>query len=171
MQQQGKVRWIGVSNFNVDLLKKCGTVAPVQSLQPPYSIIQRRYETHELPYCQHNGIGVVVYSPMQSGLLTGKFDPQRLAADDWRKKSEQHTEPRLTKNLQLVAKLKPLAAEYGKTVGQFAIAWTLMNPAVTAAIVGARNPLQVAENIGGADWRIKPADMEQVNSLIQEIMD
>ncbi len=170
LKESGKVRYIGVSNFGLDDLSKCNAIHPVQSLQPPYSVINRVYEAKVLSYCMENGIGVVVYGPMHSGLLTGKFDVSRLAEDDWRRNSPEHTEPKLSKYLELVDKLRPIAEKYGKTIGQLAIAWTLMNPAVTSAIVGARNARQQSENIEGAGWRISQEDMEEIESLHSRIL-
>ena len=169
LQKAGKVRYIGVSNFDVPQLKQCLKVAPVQSLQPPYSLVRREIEEEILPFCRENGIGVVVYSPMASGLLTGKYDPNRLAPDDWRRKVDDFVEPKVTRFLKLVEKIRPIAARHGKTVGNLAVAWTLMNPAVTSAIVGARNVQQVEENIQAAGWRLTPEEMEEINALLKEL--
>ena len=169
LKEEGKVRYIGVSNFSIEEIQRCQAIAPVQSLQPPYSMVRRDYEP-VIEFCGKNGIGVVVYSPMQAGLLTGKYDPARLAPDDWRHKSEYHTEPMLSKILKFVDEIRPVAKKYGKTVGQLAIAWTLMNPAVTSAIVGARNPAQVEENVHGAGWAIEAEDMAQIDRLYREIV-
>ncbi len=169
LQEEGKVRYIGVSNFSIEQIKECLEIAPVQSLQPPYSIVRRDYEDVN-DFCREQEIGVVVYSPMQAGLLTGKYDPSRLAPDDWRRKSEYHTEPKLSKILELVEHLRPIAQKYGKSVGQLAIAWTLMYPGVTSAIVGARNARQVEENVGGADWQISAEDMAEIDRLYHEIV-
>ena len=169
LQKEGKVRYIGVSNFDVPQLKQCLKVAPVQSLQTPYSLVRREIEEEILPFCRENGIGVVVYSPMASGLLTGKYDPNRLAPDDWRRKVDDFVEPKVTRFLKLVEKIRPIAARHGKTVGNLAVAWTLMNPAVTSAIVGARNVQQVEENIQAAGWRLTPEEMEEINALLKEL--
>ncbi len=169
LQKEGKVRYIGVSNFDVPQLKQCLKVAPVQSLQPPYSLVRREIEEEILPFCRENGIGVVVYSPMASGLLTGKYDPNRLAPDDWRRKVDDFVKPKVTRFLKLVEKIRPIAARHGKTVGNWAVAWTLMNPAVTSAIVGARNVQQVEENIQAAGWRLTPEEMEEINALLKEL--
>ncbi len=169
LQKEGKVRYIGVSNFNVPQLKQCLKVAPVQSLQPPYSLLRREVEREILPFCKENGIGVVAYSPMGSGLLTGKYDPNRLARDDWRRKVSDFQEPGVTRILNFVEKLRPLAERHGKTVGQLAVAWVLMNPAVTSAIVGARNVRQVEENVQAAGWRLSSEEMTEIEALLQEL--
>lgn len=146
LQQQEKVRWIGVSNFNVEQLNLAKKIAPTTSLQPPYSLINREVEKEIFPYCLSENIGVIVYSPMGSGLLTGKMTRERilnLPADDWRKKSPDFNEPKLSKNLLLVEKLKEIGKRYNRTPGEVAIAWTLNHPAVTGAIIGARSAEQV----------------------------
>ena len=168
LKAEGKVRYIGVSNFDVPLLKKCLKIAPVQSLQPPYNLLKRKVESDILPFCRENDIGVLVYSPMASGLLTGKFDPNRLAPDDWRRKSADFKEPGLSKRLDFVEKLRPIAEKHGKTVGNLAIAWTLMNPAVTSAIVGARTAQQVEENVQAADWRLTAEELREIDQLLKE---
>ena len=168
LQEEEKVRYIGVSNFNVPQLKQCLKIASVQSLQPPYHLLRREIEAEILPFCRENGIGVVVYSPMASGLLTGKFDPNRLAPDDWRHKVSDFREPKLSKILAFVEKLRPIAERHGKTVGNLAVAWTLRNPGVTAAIVGARNVQQVEENIGAAGWHLTEEEVQEIESLLQE---
>jgi aryl-alcohol dehydrogenase-like predicted oxidoreductase len=167
LKEEGKVRYIGVSNFDIEQIKRCQAIAPVQSLQPPYSIVQRNYE-EVIRFCRQEGIGVIVYSPMQAGLLTGKYNPKRLAPDDWRHKSEFHREPIRSRILALVEDLRPIAHRYGKTVGQLAIAWTLCNPGVTAAIVGARNAAQVEENCGGAGWTLEKEDLEKIDKLFEQ---
>jgi len=161
LRSEGKVRYIGVSNYNVEQLKQSMKIAPVSSLQPPYSLLNREYEKEILPFCKENGIGVIVYSPMGSGLLTGAMTRERIAAmpsDDWRRNSNYFQEPALTQNLKLVEKLKTIGAKYGRSAGEVAIAWTLQNPAVTAAIVGGRNAGQV-EGISKAwDFRLSEED-------------
>ncbi len=146
LRSEGKVRFIGVSNYNIEQIRKCVKIAPVSSLQPPYSLIGRDYEKEVLPFCKENGIGVIVYSPMGSGLLTGAMTRERIAAmpsDDWRKNSSHFREPALSRNLALVDKLKSIGKKHGYSAGEVAIAWTLRNPAVTAAIVGGRSAGQV----------------------------
>jgi len=124
-------------------------------------------EAETIPWCLKNGTGVIVYSPMQSGLLSGTFDISRLAPDDFRNRSPYFQEPRLSQSLDLVERLRPIAERHDKTVGQLATAWTLMNPAVTAAIVGARRPAQVDENIGAMNWRLSDEEMAQIQSLLK----
>ncbi len=169
LKEQGKVRYIGVSNYDSSLLEQCETVEHVNSLQPPYSLLDRNAESELLPWCREHGTGVVAYSPMRSGLLTGKFDKSRLAEDDWRRKDRAFKEPHLSKNLAFVDELKPIAEKYGKTVAQLAIAWVLANPAVTSAIVGARRPWQVEEIVGGAGWNIEQDDMNLIEKLSMNI--
>jgi aryl-alcohol dehydrogenase-like predicted oxidoreductase len=162
LKKEGKVRWIGASNFSVEELKKCGEVAPVTSLQPPYSLVKPAAGDELLPYCRENGIGVIVYSPMASGLLTGKMTREHidsLAKDDWRKKDTEFTEPKLSKNLALVERVKQVAQKHGVSPGEVAIAWTLTNGAVTGAIVGGRNATQVQGIIGGAELKLTAEDV------------
>ncbi len=168
LQEKGLVRYIGVSNFDVPLLEKCEAIHHVNSLQPPYSLLRREVEVEILPWCRSHGVGVVAYSPMHSGLLTGKFDLSRLAPDDWRRKSPDFQEPQLSKNLAFVEALRPIAEKYGKTVGQLAIAWVLNHPAVTSAIVGARRPEQVEEIVGGAEWKIAAEDLQLIERLSEK---
>jgi aryl-alcohol dehydrogenase-like predicted oxidoreductase len=164
---EGKVRYIGVCNFGVDLLKRCEAIAHVQSLQPIYNLVERGIESEILPYCRANGLGIVAYSPMQSGLLTGSFDFAKLQSDDWRiVYSEKFREPKLSKGLKLVEQLRPLAARYQKTVGQFAINWVLRNNAVTSAIVGARRAEQVVQNAASTSWEISEEDMKVVGEML-----
>jgi len=153
LQQQGKVRYIGVSNFNVEQIKRAQKIAPVTSLQPPYSLLYRNVEAEILPYCLQQNIGVINYSPMASGLLSGKMSAERiqnLPADDWRKRSPNFKEPRLSRNLKLVELLRKIGHARGVEPGVVATAWTLANPAITAAIVGARQPAQVNGTIAAA---------------------
>jgi aryl-alcohol dehydrogenase-like predicted oxidoreductase len=169
LQKEGKTRCIGVCNFGVDLLARCEAIAHVQSLQPIYNLLERGIERDIIPWCRDHGTGIVAYSPMQSGLLTGTFDRTKLAPDDWRiVHSEKFRDPKYTRGLQLVEFLRPIAASYAKTVGQVAVAWTLMNPSVTSAIVGARRSGQVEMNAGGAEWRLSPADMEAIERYLED---
>lgn len=145
LKREGKVRYIGVSNFDVRQLKRAQAIAPVTSLQPPYSLIHREVETDILPYCHKENIGVIVYSPMASGLLTGAMTRERIAKlpkDDWRRGHPDFTEPNLTRNLALVDTLQEIGRQHGRSAGEVAAAWTLENRAVTGAIVGARNAKQ-----------------------------
>jgi aryl-alcohol dehydrogenase-like predicted oxidoreductase len=175
LKEAGKVRCIGVSNFDVALLKKCQAIEPVCSLQPPYSMVNRDIEAEILPWCRENAVGVVAYSPLQNGLLTGKFSRDflnTLAQDDWRRKHSPQffSEPKFSQTLEFVENLRPIAGKYQKTLSQLAIAWTLMHPAVTAAIVGARKAEQAEQNIGGAGWPISQTDMEKIEALYRQIM-
>jgi aryl-alcohol dehydrogenase-like predicted oxidoreductase len=157
LKREGKVRYIGVSNFNVKQMKRAMAIAPIDTLQPRYSLIRPEAEDEILPFCEKNGIGVIVYAPMMSGLLTGKMTRQRIARlpqDDWRWKNPEFQEPRLSRNLQLADYLKAVGARYGRSAGEVAIAWTLRLPAVTGAIVGARRPDQVDGIIGAAKFRL-----------------
>ncbi len=167
--EEGKVQYIGVSNFTVPLLQACQAIRHVDSLQPPFSMVMRNIEAEILPYCASQGIGVIAYSPMQSGLLTGNFDLNRLAADDWRRGNAFFQEPELSRVLALVDQLRPIAQKYGKTVGQLAIAWVLQQPGITAAIVGARHPDQVAQNLGGADWALDPDDLTKLEQAREHL--
>ncbi|HUL00298.1 MAG TPA: aldo/keto reductase [Nitrospirota bacterium] len=146
LKQEGKVRWIGVSNFDVAQMKRARSVAEITSLQPPYSLIRRGVEAEILPFCRKEGIGVIVYAPMASGLLTGKMTTERvenLPPDDWRKRNPEFSEPKLSRHLAMVERLRAVGKYHGRTAGEVAIAWTLRNPSVTGAIVGARSAMQV----------------------------
>lgn len=171
LQRDGKVKHIGVSNFNIVQLDRIRKVAPVASLQPPYSMICRDIENDLLPYCAKNNIGVVVYSPMQRGLLTGKFSKgylATLAPDDHRLQSPEFIEPEFSINLEFVEKLKPIAAKAGRTVSHLAIAWVLRRHEVTAAIVGARRPSQIEETAEAADWKPARSDINLIGKLLAE---
>jgi aryl-alcohol dehydrogenase-like predicted oxidoreductase len=163
--EQGKIRYAAVSNFRPDQMDRCVGVS-VASLQPPYSMMRRAVESLQYPYCEQHQIGVVAYSPMQAGLLTGRFDINRVAANDWRRNSPEFNEPNLHVNLEFVGKLWPIALKYGKTVAQLALAWTLRLPVVTSAIAGARNPKQIEETVGGAGWKIDDADLMAIDELL-----
>src|SRR6267154_1110323 len=165
LQREGKVRWIGVSNFDVAQLQRAEKIVPVTSLQPPYSLIRRRVESEILLYCERLGIGVIVYSPMASGLLTGAMTRERAAKlpeDDWRRTSPEFREPKLSKNLELVDRLKKVAARYGRTPGEVAIAWTLRLPAVTGAIVGARNAKQAEGVMRAGEIKLTSQDLAEI---------
>ncbi|MEN3370732.1 MAG: hypothetical protein V7609_2875 [Verrucomicrobiota bacterium] len=154
LKKEGKVRWIGVSNFDVDEMRRAQVIASITSLQPPYSLVRREVEQEILPYCLSNGLGTIVYSPMASGLLTGAMTRDRAASlpqSDWRSRDLEFHEPKLSKNLALVERLRNVGERYGRPPGQVAIAWALQNPAVTGAIVGARSARQVEGIIGAAD--------------------
>jgi aryl-alcohol dehydrogenase-like predicted oxidoreductase len=165
LQQEGKIRWIGASNFSVEELAAAQAIAPVTSLQPPYSLLKREIENEQLPWCAEHGTGVIVYSPMASGLLTGAMSKDRIAQlpkDDWRSKNPAFREPQLSANLALADRLRAVAERHGRTPGQAAVAWTLRQPAVTGAIVGARNAGQVDGVMSAGDWRLTPDEIAEV---------
>jgi aryl-alcohol dehydrogenase-like predicted oxidoreductase len=168
LQKEGKVRWIGVSNFDAGQMRRARKIAPIISLQPPYSLIRRQIEAENLPYCYSQGIGVIVYSPMQSGLLTGAMTRERIAKlpdSDWRGRDPEFREPKLSKNLALVERLRRVGQKYGRPSGQVAVAWVLRNPAVTAAIVGARSPQQVEQNVGAANLFLTEQDVAEIEGV------
>jgi aryl-alcohol dehydrogenase-like predicted oxidoreductase len=165
LQEEGKVRYIGVSNFGVDLLERCRKVAPVQSLQPPYSLLVRNFEETTKEYCRANHIGVVAYSPMQSGLLSGRFDRAKMASDDWRQQVSLFRDPKLSNALAYVERLRPIASRRGISVGQLAIAWVLREEPVTSAIVGARTAAQVEENLAGSRWSLPASVIEEIGRI------
>lgn len=168
LQKEGKVRWIGVSNFNESQLKRAAAIAPVASLQPPYSLVNRSIEAEILPECRRQGCGVIVYSPMASGLLTGTMTRERIAslpADDWRRNNKNYQEPLLGKNLELVETLRSIGAAHGGPAGAAAIAWTLQHPDVTGAIVGARRAGQFREIAQAAEWTLTDAETSVLNSF------
>jgi len=170
--KQGKVRYIGVSNFSVDQLERIGKLHPVASLQPPYSMLRRDVEKELLPYCAKNKIGVVAYSPMQKGLLTGKITKafmQTLAADDHRRNDPDFNGPGLERNLKLIDALRPIAQRNGKTLAQLAIAWVLRRKEVTAAIVGARKPAQIQETLPAGDWNLTDKDIAEVETILKKM--
>ena len=171
LQQEGKLRWLGVSNFNVEQMKRVQKIAPITSLQPPYSLLNRKVQDEILPFCQQNNIGVINYSPMSSGLLTGKMTAERIKAmpqDDWRRKSPNFLEPKLTRNLELVELLRGIAQKHDVEPGVVAIAWTLRNPAVTAAIVGGRNAKQVEGTSAAAEFRLSTDEVQQIDAFVAE---
>jgi aryl-alcohol dehydrogenase-like predicted oxidoreductase len=165
LKREGKVRWIGVSNFNLQQLGRANAIAPVTSLQPPYSLLHRQVENDILPHCQSEGIGAIVYSPMASGLLTGAMTRERIAnlpKDDWRKGHSDFTEPNLSRNLALVDRLQQIARGRGRSAGEVAVAWTLQNPAVTGAIVGARNSHQAEGVMRAGELRLTEEEIRQI---------
>src|SRR5579875_3600025 len=171
LKEEGKVRYIGVSNFNVQQMERVRSIAPITSLQPPYSLVRREIETEILPYCQKHNIGVIVYSPLQSGLLSGKMTPERIAAlpdDDWRKRSPDFQEPRLSRILGLVEGLRQIGARHNQPPGVVAIAWTLHHPAVTGAIVGFRRPDQVHEMLGALTFRLSEQEIAEIERLLRQ---
>ncbi len=168
---EGKVRYGGVSNFTVEQIEQAHKIHPVASSQPPYSMIRRDVEAEHLPFCKANNIGVVVYSPMQMGLLTGKFSQQRLASlplDDQRRRKPYFQEPHFSINLELVEKLRPVAQRNNITLAQLALAWTLRRPVLTSAIAGARTPEQIAETAKASDVELDAATIEEIEELLAE---
>ena len=171
LQQEGKVRYIGVSNFNVEQMQRAMRIAPISSLQTEYSLINREAEKEILPFCLEHRIGVIVYSPMGSGLLSGSMTRERIAAmpeDDWRKHDPEFQEPRLSRNLALAEKLNEIGFTHNRIPGEVAIAWTLHNPAVTGAIVGARRPEQIENLVGAAEFRLSDVELSELNEFLSE---
>jgi aryl-alcohol dehydrogenase-like predicted oxidoreductase len=169
LQREGKVRWIGVSNYTVAQMRQAEAIAPISSLQPPYSLIRPEVEDEILPYCQKHNIGVIVYSPMYSGLLSGKMTGERIKnmpTDDWRQRDPEFQHPRLEQNLQLVSTLAEIGKEHGVEPGVVAIAWTLRHPGVTGAIVGARRPSQVDGIFPSTTFRLSTQEIELLNGMI-----
>ena len=169
--QEGKVRYIGVSNYSVAQLERIGRIHPPASLQPPYSMLHREAEAELLPYCAQHQIGIVAYSPMQRGLLTGRFSRERLAAlapDDHRRRHPDFQEPRFSATLELVERLTQIAQRSGHTCAQLAVSWVLRRKEVTAAIVGARRPDQIDETAQAADWNLSDDDIEEIERLLAE---
>jgi aryl-alcohol dehydrogenase-like predicted oxidoreductase len=167
LQQEGKVRWIGVSNFCLEELRRAQAIAPITSLQPPYSLIRREIETDILPWCKERNVGVIVYSPMASGLLSGAMTRKRAAAlppNDWRSRNPEFQEPKLSKNLELAERLDAVGKRHGRNAGEVAIAWTLQHPAVAGAIVGARNAKQVEGIIGAAEIELTSQEVASLNA-------
>jgi aryl-alcohol dehydrogenase-like predicted oxidoreductase len=168
--EEGKVRWAGVSNFNVDLLERCERVRHVDSLQPPFSLIRRGAAERELGWCAEHGTGVIVYSPMQSGLLTDKWTLERargLPADDWRRGGAEFNSPKIERNLALRDALKSVAERHATSVATVAVAWTLAWPQVTGAIVGARTPAQVDGWVPAASLSLSAADLAEIRDAVE----
>lgn len=168
LKERGLVRHIGVSNFSVAQLRRIQQIAPVETIQPPYSLIDRAAEAEILPFAGRQGIGVIVYSPMGSGLLTGGITRERIAAmpdDDWRKTDPRFTEPQLSRHLALAARLRTVADRHGTTPGAVAVAWTLRNPAVDGAIVGFRRPGQVDPILAAADLELTGSDIAEIDEI------
>ena len=165
LKREGRVRWIGVSNFSVEQMKRAQAVASVTSLQPPYSLVRRGAEDRILPFCKKENIGVIVYAPMASGLLTGTMTRERAAGlpeNDWRRRSPEFNEPKLTGNLALVERLRVVGERHGRAPGEVAIAWTLRNAAVTGAIVGARSVDQAEGVMQAAQFQLSTADIDEI---------
>lgn len=171
LQREGKVRWIGASNFSVAQMERAQKIAPITSLQPPYSMINRSIEAEILPFCAKHGIGVINYAPMHSGMLTGSMSKERVAQmpqDDFRRNAKQFQEPLLSRNLELAELLKTIGKRHGVIAGVVAIAWTLHNPAVTAAIVGGRSAKQVEGVLPAATFRLSEAEFAEIGKFLTE---
>jgi aryl-alcohol dehydrogenase-like predicted oxidoreductase len=172
LQKEGKVRWIGVSNFNAAQMERCRRIAPITSLQPPYSAVSSEIEQDILPYCQRHGIGVIVYSPMKSGLLTGKMTKERVAnlpQDDFRRRALAFQEPHLSRNLELADLMKRIGERHGVSAGVVAIAWTLRHPAVTAAIVGMRSSEQAEGVLPALEFRLSPQEVSEIERFAKGV--
>lgn len=169
LQQQGKVRWIGVSNFNTAQMERAMKIAPITSLQPPYSLLARDAEQSILPFARKHNIGVLVYSPMKAGLLAGRMTRERAAnlpEDDWRKRNPEFQEPKLSRNLEFVERVGDIGKRHGRSPGEVALAWTLANPAVTAAIVGLRKPDQVDGTLGALEFRLSSDEVVELEKYL-----
>jgi aryl-alcohol dehydrogenase-like predicted oxidoreductase len=169
LKKEGKARWIGVSNFSKEQVERAQKIAPVTSLQPPYSIVSPEIEQDLLPHAQAHNIGVIVYSPMRNGLLSGKMTRERIAqfpADDFRRNAPHFKEPLLTRNLKLVELLREIGNRHGRPPGEVAIAWTLRHPAVTAAIVGMRSAAQVGGVTGAATFRLSAEEIAEIERFM-----
>ena len=167
LKAEGKVRWIGVSNFSKSQMERVAPFGPITSLQPPYSLVSPEIEAEILPYCGEKNIGTLIYSPMKSGLLSGAMTRERIAAmppDDFRQRTPNFQEPLLTKNLALVEKLREIGARHGRTPGEVAIAWCLRRPEVTATIVGLRSPKQLEGVKGAATFRLTPEEIAEIQA-------
>ena len=172
LKQEGKLRNIAVSNFSVEQMKRAQKIAPITSLQPRYSLIHRDVETDILPYAASQNIGVIAYSPMASGLLTGAMSAERiknLPPDDWRRNNPDFNEPQLARNLHLADLLKTIGERHGQSPAATAVAWVLANPAVTGAIVGARRPGQIKGFIGAADFRLAPEELAEIERSMHSL--
>jgi aryl-alcohol dehydrogenase-like predicted oxidoreductase len=171
LKREGKVRHIGVSNFNAAQMKRAQAIAPITSLQPRYSLLHREIEEEVLPFAAREHIGVIAYSPMASGLLTGAMTAERIAglpADDWRKGHPDFREPQLSRNLRLVRLLRAIGNRHGRSPGEVAVAWVLRDPAVTGAIVGARRPDQVRGIVGAAEFRLSPRELAEIEAFFAQ---
>jgi aryl-alcohol dehydrogenase-like predicted oxidoreductase len=165
LKKEGKVRWVGVSNFDVEHMKRAAKIAPITSDQPPYSILRRAVEAEILPHCEKSGIGVISYAPMASGLLTGAMTRERAAVlppDDFRSRNPEFKEPRLSKNIELVERLRKVGARHGRGPGEVAIAWVLLHPAITGAIVGARNAKQAEGVMRAGELKLSPEEIAEI---------
>jgi aryl-alcohol dehydrogenase-like predicted oxidoreductase len=169
LRDEGKVRHIGVSNFSAEQIRRLQPIAPVEALQPPYALIRREIEPELLPLCAEEGIGVIVYSPMMSGLLTGAMTRERvtsLPADDWRRRDQEYQEPRLSQNLELVELLREIGGRHGRSPGEVAVAWALRRPEVSGAIIGARRPDQIDGIVGAAGFRLSEGELAGIETFL-----
>ncbi|GHO46352.1 aldo/keto reductase [Ktedonospora formicarum] len=169
LKKEGKVRHIGVSNFSIDQMERAERIAPVETLQPPYSLIHPEAEKDILPYCEKHDIGVIVYSPMASGLLTGQMTEERIQQmpeDDWRKHDAEYQGTRLKRNLELAHTLQEIGQMHNVTAGVVAVAWTLRNPGVTAAIVGSRQPKQIEDMVMAAEYRLSESELQEIEKFV-----
>ena len=170
--KEGKIRHAGVSNFSVEQMRRAQAIHPIASLQPPYSMIDRAVEPEVLPFCAEHGVGVVAYSPLQCGLLTGAFDQQRLgrlAKGDWRRKNQCFKQPMFSRIMELVKRLRPVADASDQSLARLAIAWVLRRDEVTAAIVGARNPAQIEETAPAGDWEPGPEELAELDAILEQV--
>lgn len=170
--REGKVRCGGVCNFSVAQLERLQSIHPVTSLQPPYSMVNRAAERELLPYCADKGIGVVAYSPMQCGLLTGAFSQERLAQldeQDWRRKDQSFKEPTFSKTLELVERLRPISLRHQRTPAQLAVSWVLRQSEVTSAIVGARGPGQIEDTAQAGNWQLSADEVDEIENTLREV--
>jgi aryl-alcohol dehydrogenase-like predicted oxidoreductase len=171
LKEEGKIRHLGVSNFSVNQMKRCQAIAPITSLQPPYSLLDRRVEAQVLPFAAREQIGVIAYSPMASGLLTGAMTRERIAglpANDWRKSSPNFREPLLTRNLDLIRLLRGMGVRHGYSPAEVAVAWVLRHPAVTGAIVGARKPGQFKGVAGASRLQLSPREIDEIDGFLSK---
>jgi aryl-alcohol dehydrogenase-like predicted oxidoreductase len=169
LKKEGLVRHIGVSNFTVAQMQKASAIAPVETLQPPYSMLRRAIEAEILPWCAEQGVGVIVYSPMLSGMLTGAMTKERaenLPTGDWRRNNKEFQEPRLSLNLELVELLRSIGSRHGRSPGEVAVAWTLRHPAVSGAIVGGRSAAQVEGVIGAGSFRLNDDELSEIEAFV-----
>jgi aryl-alcohol dehydrogenase-like predicted oxidoreductase len=169
--EEGKVRWIGVCNFTVELLERCEAIRHVDSSQPPLNLLNRTAAHEVIPWCRDHGTGVIVYAPMAHGLLTGAFSSDRieqLAPDDWRRRDPMFQDPRLSRSLALVDRLRPIAERLGCSLPALAVAWTLAVPGVTGAIVGARRPSQLDDWFPAGELELDDATLRELEELLNE---
>lgn len=168
LKEEGKIRYGGVSNFMIDHLERAQAIHPIASLQPNYSMFRRSIENAQMPWCREHNVGIVAYSPMASGLLTGKWKEKKIADNDWRNRAGEFQSPNLEANLEFVDHLRPIAEKYDKTVAQLSVAWVLRNPEVTSAIVGARRPSQIEETVKASGWSIEQEDLDTIETLLEQ---